>query len=132
MKFIDTAKIKIRSGRGGNGIIAWRREKFVPRGGPAGGDGGRGGNVYLEADTNLSTLLDFQYKSVFKAEDGDKGGTSRKTGKSGKDLIIKVPCGTVVRNKENDQIIADLTAHGKRVMVAEGGRGGRGNIHFYI
>lgn len=130
MKFIDTAKLKISSGKGGNGIVAWRREKFEPRGGPAGGDGGRGGNVYIEADHNLGTLLDFKYKSIFKAGDGQKGGPKNMTGKAGEDLIIKVPCGTIIRDFSTKEIIADLFHDRQRVLVAEGGRGGRGNTHF--
>ena len=130
MKFIDTAKIKISSGKGGNGIVAWRREKFEPRGGPAGGDGGRGGSVFIEADRDLGTLLDFKYKSIFKALDGQKGGPKNMTGKTGEDLIIKVPCGTVVKDLSNDEIIADLVIDKQKVLLAEGGRGGRGNSHF--
>jgi len=130
MKFIDTAKIKVVSGKGGNGIIAWRREKYVPRGGPAGGDGGDGGSVFIEADNSLNTLLDFQYKSVFKAGDGSKGGSKNQSGKSGEDLVIKVPCGTIVKNVSTGQIIADLMLNNQRVLVAEGGKGGRGNSHF--
>lgn len=130
MKFIDTARLKISSGRGGNGIVAWRREKYVPRGGPAGGDGGRGGSVFIESDQSLTTLLDFKYKSIFKAGDGQKGGSKNKSGKSGEDLIIKVPCGTIVRDCETGEIIADLILDKQRVLVAEGGRGGRGNAHF--
>ena len=130
MKFIDTAKIKISSGKGGNGIVAWRREKFEPRGGPAGGDGGRGGSVYIEADSSLGTLLDFKYKSIFKAEDGENGGSKNKTGKSGKDFIIKVPIGTIIRDTITKEIIADLIHAKQRVLVAEGGRGGKGNTHF--
>lgn len=130
MKFIDTAKIKIASGKGGNGIVAWRREKFEPRGGPAGGDGGRGGNVYIEADENLGTLLDFKYKSIFKAGDGQKGGPKNMSGKAGEDIVIKVPCGTVVKDFSTKEIIADMVIHKQKVLVAEGGRGGRGNSHF--
>ena len=130
MKFIDTAKIKICSGKGGNGIIAWRREKYEPRGGPAGGDGGRGGSVYLQADRNLTTLLDFRYKSLFKAGDGQKGGSKNKTGKAGEDVIIKVPCGTIICDCESNEIIADLVSDKEKVLLAEGGRGGRGNSHF--
>ena len=130
MKFIDTAKMKISSGKGGNGIVAWRREKYVPRGGPAGGDGGRGGSVFIETDQSLTTLLDFKYKSIFKADDGQKGGSKNKSGKSGEDLIIKVPCGTVIRNCETGEIIADLVFDKQKVLLAEGGRGGRGNAHF--
>lgn len=130
MKFIDTAKIKVSSGKGGNGIVAWRREKYEPRGGPAGGDGGRGGSVHLEADRNLGTLLDFKYKSIFKAEDGQKGGPKNMSGKASKDLIIKVPCGTIVKDYRTKEIIADLVQDKQKVLIAEGGRGGRGNSHF--
>lgn len=130
MKFIDTAKIKISSGRGGNGIVAWRREKYEPRGGPAGGDGGKGGNVYIEVDHNLGTLLDFKYKSIFKASDGENGKSKNQTGKDGKDLVIKVPCGTIVRDWVTKEVVADLVIDKQKILVAEGGRGGRGNSHF--
>src|SRR3989338_1152238 len=130
MKFIDIAKIKISSGKGGNGIIAWRREKFEPRGGPAGGDGGRGGNVYIEADENMGTLLDFKYKSIFKGQEGERGGRKNMYGKAGENLVIRVPVGTVVRDCSTKEIIADLVMHKQKVLLAEGGRGGRGNSHF--
>ncbi len=130
MKFIDTAKLKISSGKGGNGIVAWRREKFEPQGGPAGGDGGRGGNVYIEADRNLGTLLDFKYKSIFKARDGERGGPKKMSGKAGEDVVIKVPCGTVIRDLLTNEIIADIVIDKQKVLVAQGGRGGRGNSHF--
>ncbi len=130
MKFIDTAKIKIASGKGGNGIVAWRREKYEPHGGPAGGDGGRGGSVYIQSDENMGTLLDFRYKSIFKGGDGEKGGPKNMTGKAGEDLIIKVPCGTIVKDLSNDEVIADLVVNKQKVLLAEGGRGGRGNAHF--
>jgi len=130
LKFIDTAKLKISSGKGGNGIVAWRREKFEPRGGPAGGDGGRGGNVYIQGDNSLGTLLDFKYKSIFKAGDGQKGGPKKMSGKAGEDLIIKVPCGTVVKDSHSGEIIADIINENQKILVAEGGRGGRGNSHF--
>lgn len=130
MKFIDIAKIKISSGKGGNGIVAWRREKYEPRGGPAGGDGGRGGSVYIEADRNLGTLLDFKYKSIFKASNGQNGGSKNKSGKAGEDTVIKVPCGTIVRDFRTKEIIADLILDKQKVLAAEGGRGGRGNSHF--
>lgn len=130
MKFIDTAKLKISSGKGGNGIVAWRREKFEPHGGPAGGDGGRGGSVYIEADRNLGTLLDFKYRSIFKAGDGEKGGPKNMTGKAGTDVVIKVPCGTIVRDYLTKEIVADIVLDKQRVLVAEGGKGGRGNSHF--
>ncbi len=128
--FIDKAQIKLASGSGGNGMVAWRREKFVEYGGPAGGDGGNGGDVYMEATTNLNTLLDFKFNKVFKAEDGVRGQSKGKHGKCGKDLTIMVPCGTVVRDVATGEAIADLKNAGDKVMVAKGGRGGRGNIHF--
>ncbi len=130
MQFIDKAKIKISSGKGGNGVVAWRREKFVDKGGPAGGDGGKGGSVYLIADEGLSTLLDFTYRSIFKADNGENGFKKSMHGKSAKDLYIKVPTGTIVKDLKTGNIIADLTEHEQTVMVARGGRGGRGNIHF--
>ena len=128
--FLDKAKIKILSGRGGNGAVAWRREKYVDKGGPAGGDGGRGGDVYFVADESMTTLMDFKYQSIFKAENGENGRPKSQHGKGGKDLYIKVPIGTVVKDPENDKIIADLTEHEQKVLVAKGGRGGRGNARF--
>ena len=130
MQFIDKAKIKISSGKGGNGVVAWRREKYVDRGGPAGGDGGKGGSVYLIADEGLSTLLDFTYRSIFKADNGENGFKKSMHGKSAKDLYIKVPTGTIVKDLKTGNIIADLTVHEQTVLVAKGGRGGRGNTHF--
>lgn len=128
--FLDKAKIKILSGRGGNGAVAWRREKYVDKGGPAGGDGGRGGDVYFVADADMTTLMDFQFQSIFKAENGENGRPKSQHGKGGKDLYIKVPLGTVVKDPENDKIIADLTKEEQTVLVAKGGRGGRGNCRF--
>lgn len=128
--FLDKAKIKILSGRGGNGAVAWRREKYVDKGGPAGGDGGRGGDVYFVADEDMTTLMDFQYQSIFKAENGENGRPKSQHGKGGKDLYIKVPLGTVVKDPENDKVIADLTQDEQTVLVAKGGRGGRGNARF--
>lgn len=130
MKFIDKSKIRVVSGRGGNGMVAWRREKYVDKGGPAGGDGGRGGDVYLVADENMSTLMDFKHKSVFKAEGGENGGIKNMHGRCAKDLYIKVPVGTVVKDIKTGNIIADLKTDGQAVMVAKGGRGGRGNARF--
>jgi GTP-binding protein len=126
--FIDHVSIQVQSGAGGNGMVAWRREKYVPHGGPAGGDGGRGGHVILEASADLNTLLDFRYQSLFKAEDGEKGRIKNQYGHNGQDLVIKVPCGTVV--KDDGRVIADLTRPGQRALVATGGRGGRGNTRF--
>lgn len=128
--FLDKSRIKILSGKGGNGIVAWRREKYVDKGGPAGGNGGKGGDVFLVATEDMSTLMDFQYQSVFKAENGENGYIKTQHGKCGKDLYLKVPVGTVVKDAESGKIIADLDIDGKIVMVAKGGRGGRGNACF--
>lgn len=128
--FLDKTKVRIISGKGGNGAVAWRREKYVDKGGPAGGDGGRGGDVYFVADESMTTLLDFRYKSIFKAENGENGRPKSQHGKGGKDLYIKVPKGTIVRDPENDKIIADLVEDDQKVLVAKGGRGGRGNCRF--
>lgn len=128
--FLDKAKIKILSGKGGNGAVAWRREKYVDKGGPAGGDGGRGGDVYFVADESMTTLMDFKYKSIFKAENGENGRPKSQHGRGGKDLYIKVPLGTIVKDPENDKIIADMTEPESKVLVAKGGRGGRGNCRF--
>ena len=117
-------------GRGGDGIAAFRREKYVPAGGPSGGDGGHGGPVVLEADSNLQTLLDFKYKRLFAADDGRRGGPNKCTGASGRDLVIKVPCGTEVRHLTTGILLGDLTDPGERLTVAFGGRGGLGNAHY--
>lgn len=130
MQFIDQARITVRGGRGGDGIAAFRREKYVPAGGPSGGDGGCGGPVVLEADSNLQTLLDFKYKRLFAADDGRRGGPNKCTGASGKDLVIKVPCGTEVRHLRTGILLGDLTTPGERLTVAFGGRGGLGNAHY--
>lgn len=129
-QFIDRAKIFVQGGHGGNGCVAFRREKFVPKGGPSGGNGGKGGDVILEADRNVHTLLDFKYKRHYKAERGRHGEGNKRTGRSGDDLIIKVPVGTVVRDAETGEVLGDLTEHGQRLVVAKGGRGGRGNAEF--
>ncbi|MEM7410106.1 MAG: GTPase ObgE [Myxococcota bacterium] len=131
--FIDEAVIQVRSGAGGDGSKSFRREKFVPLGGPDGGDGGRGGNVVLEADRNLATLIEQRVKRKVRAESGANGAGANKTGKSGADLVIRVPVGTVVRDTEDDpetEPLADLTHDGDRCIVAKGGRGGRGNTRF--
>ena len=130
MKFIDKSKIRVVSGRGGNGMVAWRREKDVDKGGPAGGDGGNGGDVFLVADENMSTLMDFKHKSVFKADAGENGGIKNMHGRCAKELVIKVPVGTVVKDVKTGSVIADLTKNGQKVLVAKGGRGGRGNARF--
>ncbi len=133
MQFIDEATIVVSGGRGGDGIVAWRREKYVPKGGPAGGDGGRGGDVMLEATADLSTLIDFRYKKQFAADAGKAGSTSNKSGRSADDLVIRVPVGTLAyRQSETggEYLLADLSTDGERVRVARGGRGGLGNQHF--
>ena len=130
MKFLDKAKIRIISGHGGNGMVAWRREKYVDKGGPAGGDGGNGGDIYFIGDENMSTLLDFKLKSVYKADAGVNGGIKGMHGACAKHLYIKVPLGTVVRDLKSGKIIADITKNEQKVLIAKGGRGGRGNARF--
>ena len=128
--FIDRARIFVQSGRGGDGMSSFRHEKFVPKGGPNGGDGGQGGNVVLVADRNVNTLVDFRFRRLFKAKPGGKGQGSNKYGRDADDLLITVPLGTVVRDEETDKIIVDLSHDGQQAIVAKGGRGGRGNWHF--
>ena len=130
MKFIDEATIAVQSGKGGRGCVSFRRERFIPRGGPDGGDGGKGGDVLLKATSRKRTLYHFQFKRQFKAEDGAPGQGSQKTGRGGADLVIEVPVGTLVRNSENGVVLADLVSDGDTYVVAEGGRGGRGNKKF--
>lgn len=124
---MDEVRIEVRSGDGGNGIVAWRREKYEPMGGPAGGTGGKGASVYLEASSSVNTLLQYKFKSKFQAPNGMRGGPKNKHGRDGVDLILMVPPGTVVTDLENNNAIADLVDDGERVLVAVGGRGGRGN-----
>ena len=128
--FYDHTKIYVKAGDGGNGSSHFRREKFVPRGGPDGGDGGRGGSVYLEATDNLNTLIDYRYRHHFKAEAGGAGMRQKMHGAKGEDVVLRVPRGTIVRDAETNELIADLVEDGQRVMVARGGRGGLGNTHF--
>ena len=128
--FTDKARIKLLSGRGGNGMVAWRREKYVDKGGPAGGDGGKGGDIYLIADESMTTLMDFTFQSIFKSENGENGRGKSQHGACGKDLYIKVPIGTVVRDVITNKIIADLKNPEQTVLAAKGGRGGRGNARF--
>ncbi len=130
MKFIDETIIEVEAGDGGNGAVSFRREKYVPKGGPAGGDGGDGGSVILKADKNLSTLLDVSYRRSFKAGHGKNGGAKQMTGPSGKDFIIKVPVGTEVYDVEDESFLFDLNIDGAEFIVAAGGKGGRGNMHF--
>jgi GTP-binding protein len=128
--FVDEAKIAVKAGDGGNGCVAFRREKYVPRGGPSGGDGGNGGSVYLEANQNDNTLLRYRYNREFKGDRGRHGEGSNCTGVSGGDLILKVPVGTLVYDEDGHELLADLSKPGQRVLVAAGGKGGRGNQHF--
>ncbi len=130
MQFIDQADVQVQAGNGGDGLVAFRREKYVPAGGPSGGNGGRGGSVILRAVENLQTLLDFRYNHLFKAEDGQRGGPNNRTGASGRDRIIDVPCGTVVYDAETDELLFDLLTPNQTVCVAAGGKGGLGNQHF--
>ncbi|MEF2147084.1 GTPase ObgE [Luteimonas sp. FXH3W] len=130
MKLVDEANIQVRAGNGGNGCVGFRREKFIPLGGPDGGDGGDGGSVYLQADENLNTLVDFRHQTRFKAERGQDGMGRQMYGKGGQDLTVGVPVGTVIINVATDEIIGDLTRHGQRLLVAQGGQGGLGNMHF--
>ncbi|GAB4179177.1 MAG: GTPase ObgE [Wenzhouxiangellaceae bacterium] len=130
MKFVDEATIEVHAGKGGDGCVSFRREKYIPRGGPDGGDGGDGGNVWLEADSGLNTLVDFRHARVFRARNGQPGAGRQRTGKSAEDVIIRVPLGTLVHNVETGELIGDLTHPGERLLVARGGRGGKGNVHF--
>ena len=130
MKFIDEVKITISSGNGGHGCVGFRREKFVPFGGPDGGNGGDGGNVYFQCDEGINTLAKFRGRKVFKAESGEPGAGSQRNGKFGEDLIIPVPVGTIIRNAETNDVLADLSEKGQKVLIAEGGQGGLGNMNF--
>jgi len=127
---IDTATIEVRGGDGGSGCVSFRREKFVPRGGPNGGDGGHGGSVVLEAARGLSSLLDFRYRRHYKAEKGRNGSGANRRGRDGEDIVLLVPLGTIIREHESGEVIADLDEDGVRIVVAKGGRGGRGNARF--
>ncbi len=130
MKFTDEAIIETHSGKGGDGVAAFRREKYVPRGGPSGGDGGRGGNVLITADRNINTLIDYRYKRIYKARNGENGQGKDRYGKAGKDIVLRVPVGTVVTDTETGERVADLATDGQTEIVCKGGQGGLGNIHF--
>ncbi len=130
MKFIDEAKIEVHAGKGGDGAATFRREKYVPRGGPDGGDGGRGGSVWARADRNLNTLIDYRYERIHRAENGARGMGSDCNGRSGRDIELRVPVGTLVRDAATGELIADLARDGERALLARGGRGGLGNTHF--
>lgn len=130
MKFIDEAKIEVVAGRGGNGAASFRREKFVPKGGPDGGDGGRGGSVWAVADENINTLVEYRFVKRYQAKNGEKGHGSDRYGRGADDIELRMPVGTLIRDVDTEQIVADLTHHGQRVCLAKGGKGGLGNIHF--
>src|SRR6478672_3031063 len=130
MQFIDQAEVQVEAGNGGDGIVAFRREKYVPAGGPSGGNGGRGGSIILEAVSNLQTLLDFRYNHRFKADDGGRGGPNNRTGAAGRDRNVQVPCGTILYDADTDEFLGDLTTPGQTLCIAQGGKGGLGNQHF--
>lgn len=130
MKFFDEARIEVLAGDGGNGVASFRREKYIPKGGPDGGDGGHGGSVYAVGDRNINTLIDFRYTRTFRAERGENGGSKDCFGKGGNDIVLRMPVGTIISDAETGEIIADLNRDGKKVLVAKGGRGGLGNLHF--
>jgi GTP-binding protein len=130
VKFVDEARIAVHAGNGGDGAVHFRREKYVPRGGPDGGDGGRGGSVYAIADRNINTLIDYRYNRIFRAKDGERGGGKQCTGRSADDIYLRVPVGTVISLRETGALVADLAAHQQTALLAKGGRGGLGNVNF--
>jgi GTP-binding protein len=130
MKFVDEASIHVAAGNGGNGSASFRREKYVPFGGPDGGDGGRGGSVFLEGDSGLNTLVDFRHKRKYRAQNGQGGSGRNMTGRSGEDITIRVPLGTIVKDEETGDVLGEITEQAQRILVARGGKGGLGNVHF--
>jgi len=130
MKFVDEARIEVHAGKGGDGAVSFRREKYVPRGGPDGGDGGRGGSVFARADRNINTLIDYRYQRIFRAQDGRKGQGKQCTGRSAEDIWLRVPVGTTVRDRATGALVADLAAHDEVALLARGGQGGLGNVNF--
>lgn len=130
MKFVDEARIEVQGGKGGNGAASFRREKFIPKGGPDGGDGGRGGSVWAEADRNINTLVDYQYTRKFFAPAGENGRGADCYGAGGKDIVLRMPVGTIIRDTDTGETVADLAEHGARALLAAGGKGGLGNLHF--
>jgi GTP-binding protein len=130
MKFFDEARIEVHAGKGGDGAVSFRREKYVPRGGPDGGDGGRGGSIYAIADRNVNTLIDYRYARIHRAKDGEQGRGKQKTGRSAEDVYLRMPVGTVISERETGALIADLVKHEQVAVLAQGGRGGLGNINF--
>jgi GTP-binding protein len=130
VKFFDEAKIEVIAGKGGDGSASFRREKFVPRGGPDGGDGGRGGSIFAVADSNLNTLIDFRYTRIFRAKEGENGRGRDQYGKGAEDIVLRMPVGTVIKDAESGTVIADLAADGDKALLVKGGKGGIGNLHF--
>jgi GTPase len=130
MSFVDEARIEVHAGNGGDGAVSFRREKFVPRGGPDGGDGGRGGSIYAVADRNINTLVDYRFARIHRARDGERGGGRQCNGKSAEDIMLRVPAGTVITDSGTGETIADLAAHQQIALLARGGRGGLGNVNF--
>ena len=130
MKFVDEAKIELHAGKGGDGVAAFRREKFVPKGGPSGGDGGRGGSVFIRASRDINTLLEYRFKRLFRAKNGENGQGKDCYGKSGSDLVLEVPMGTLVYDDQNNLLVFDLKQDGQKELICKGGKGGLGNIHF--
>ena len=130
MKFIDEAKIEVHAGKGGNGAVWFRREKYIPRGGPDGGDGGRGGSVYAVADRNINTLVDYRFARIHRARNGEDGRGKQCNGKGAEDIVLRMPVGTVITDAETGSLVADLDHHGHRALLARGGRGGMGNVNF--
>lgn len=128
--FVDSATLTLSAGKGGNGVIAWRREKYIPKGGPTGGNGGRGGSVFLIADNQTVSLQGYRNRRSIAAKSGDAGGSNLKQGKAGSDLILKVPCGTLVKDKKTKEVLFDLTEHNQKICICLGGKGGKGNHHF--
>ncbi len=130
MKFIDEARIEVHAGKGGDGVASFRRERFIPRGGPDGGDGGRGGSVWAVADRNINTLVDYRFARIHRAQNGQRGGGADCNGRGGEDIELRMPVGTIVREREGAHLVADLAEHGARALLAQGGQGGLGNLHF--
>ncbi|MCH9625043.1 MAG: GTPase Obg [Chlamydiales bacterium] len=128
--FVDKVVIELHAGKGGNGVVAWRREKYLPKGGPYGGNGGKGGSIIIEADNRTYSLEAYRHKRILKAENGVSGGSNNRRGRNGKELVIKVPCGTLVKDKITGEILYDITDKATRIEICEGGRGGFGNTHF--
>jgi GTP-binding protein len=130
MKFFDEARIEVLAGNGGNGAVAFRREKYIPKGGPSGGDGGRGGSIWAVADQNINTLIDYRYSRIHRARHGEGGRGSDQYGKGAEDIVLRMPVGTQIHDELTGELVADLTGHGQRALLAQGGQGGLGNLHF--